>query len=513
VTASRAPDVVIVVLDCVRALDFADGATPVEGMPFLSSLRSEVATFPRAVSPSAWTIPSHASLFTGLYPWEHGMHLKSTLQLDASLPTIGTLLQREGYASFSLSANGFVSPEFGLTNGFQRAAWGAWWERFARVFSSRDKPPCSWTEAAPSAIVGPGANDPTGLPPAFQAVSRLVHPLVEDRDPFWMPLAINALNRTASGMIHPTEPYSLSLSPWIEATFDGWLRSQAPTTPVYSFINFLDAHEPYFTDPRRVTGPIDWWRYAALRMDKTRALAGTWKPTDREYRMIHRLYRDMIAQLDTRIGRIVTSLRENGRWENTLFVLTSDHGQAFGEHDFLFHGYRVWEPVLRIPLWVHFPGGAHAGARGTGWASLVDVAPTVLDALGQSAQRYPSAYPLAGLLDSPRGAPVLGISDGIHVRHVLESLCGPERLRFWDGPMVAAYEGDQKVIRDVWAERDSVYDLARDPGELNDLGPSGGSGSELLLGAARDAGRRLTAGPSSGQSPEVEERLRSWGYC
>jgi arylsulfatase A-like enzyme len=507
------PNVVVMVLDCVRAFDFPGGRSPVEATPFLRSLAPEMASFSRAVSPSAWTIPSHASLFSGLYPWEHGMHLKGTLQFDSSLPTIASMLQREGYASYSLSANGFISPEFGLTSGFQQAAWGAWWERFARVFSSRDRPPCTWSESTPLPVSGSAPNDPAGLPPAFQAVSRAVHPFVQDRDPFWMPLAINALNRTASGVVRPSEPYSLDLSPWIESAFSGWLAAQPSTQPVFGFINFLDAHEPYFTDPRRVTGPLEWWQYAALRMDKTRALAGTWNPTAREYRMIHRLYRDSIAQLDARIGRVVRSLRECGRWENTLFVLTSDHGQAFGEHDFLFHGYRVWEPVLRVPLWVHFPHGEHAGETSDSWASLIDVAPTVLEAVGLSPQAFPSAFPLTSLLQRPRPAPVVGIADGVHVRPVLESLCGPERLRFWDGPMVATYDGDRKVIRDVWGDRESVYDLSTDPDELNDLGDAAGSSVDGLRGLARDAGRRLTSTPAASQSPEVENRLRSWGYC
>lgn len=512
-SSSRNPDVVVVVLDCVRAFDFPDGRNPVEDAPFLRSLMPEVATFSRAVAPSAWTIPSHASLFSGLYPWEHGMHLKGSLQFDASLPTIGSLLRREGYASYSLSANGFISPEFGLTNGFQQAAWGAWWERFARVFSSRSVPPCTWSESTQPSAPDPNAPDHSGLPPAFRLVSRAVHPFVENRDPFWMPLAINALNRTASGVIRPDLPYSLDLSPWIESTFAGWLAAQSPSTPVFSFLNFLDAHEPYFTDPRRVTGPLEWWQYAALRMDKTRALAGTWRPTEREYRRMYRLYRDSLCQLDARIARVVRSLRETGRWENTLFVLTSDHGQAFGEHDFLFHGYRVWEPVLRIPLWVHFPGGEHGGARYDGWASLVDIAPTVLEAIGLSGSAFPSAYPLQGLAHGPRPAPVSGIADGIHVRHVLEALCGPERLRYWDGPMVATYDGDTKVIRDVWANTESVYDLASDPDEGDDLGRSAGSAADPLRALAREYGRRLTSGPAATQSPEVEERLRSWGYC
>ncbi|MCI4351653.1 MAG: sulfatase-like hydrolase/transferase, partial [Thermoplasmata archaeon] len=68
-------------MDCVRARDFPGGPEPVTGMPTVEALAKESVQFPRAVSPAPWTIPSHASLFTGLYPWEHGVTMVGEVAL------------------------------------------------------------------------------------------------------------------------------------------------------------------------------------------------------------------------------------------------------------------------------------------------------------------------------------------------------------------------------------------------------------------------------------------------
>ncbi|MCI4366576.1 MAG: sulfatase-like hydrolase/transferase, partial [Thermoplasmata archaeon] len=78
------PDLLVVVLDCVRALDFAGGPEAVTPMPFSESLLRESIRFPKAAATAPWTIPSHASIFTGMYPWENGVHMLKELRLDPS---------------------------------------------------------------------------------------------------------------------------------------------------------------------------------------------------------------------------------------------------------------------------------------------------------------------------------------------------------------------------------------------------------------------------------------------
>src|SRR5215469_5335127 len=111
------PDLLLVVLDCVRAWDFPGGRSAIGPMPFVEGFRRESIHFPRAASVAHWTVPAHASMFTGLYPWEHGVHAKGKLKLDPSIPTVAGHLRDAGYRTLCLSANGLVSPGLGLTNG------------------------------------------------------------------------------------------------------------------------------------------------------------------------------------------------------------------------------------------------------------------------------------------------------------------------------------------------------------------------------------------------------------
>ncbi|MCI4330731.1 MAG: sulfatase-like hydrolase/transferase [Thermoplasmata archaeon] len=490
-------DVLVVVLDCVRAEDFAGGLTPVGGMPFVEQLQRESVAFPRATAPSPWTIPSHASLFTGLYPWQHGVHMKAALNLDTSLPTIPSLLHRQGYSTVSVSSNGFICPEFGLTAGFDASAWGDWWEKFLRLPES---------ELPPRAVNFPRTQDlPTG---SFW--NSLESPV---RYANRFPLLLNAGSHLASRILRPDAPFQPVVSPWIEPTVRGWVASQPAQTPLFCFVNLYDAHEPYLTEPSGLRGSRAIREYARLRMDRTSLLTGHWTPSPWEFDRLHELYRDMIRRMDVRIRALVDAFKDAGRWDRTLMILTSDHGQAFGEHGFLFHGYRVWEPLLRIPLWMRLPGGVAGGTQAKGWASLIDVAPTAMLAAGLSPEGFPSAVPLPDLIDRPRPEPVYSMADGVHVRKVLARMCPPERVDYWDTPFIAGYSDDRKMIFNISRETAELFDLVKDPREMNDTFAAHRGEVGPMFEGAREAGRQLLGKGGGSQSQSVEDRLRSWGYC
>ncbi|MCI4340719.1 MAG: sulfatase-like hydrolase/transferase, partial [Thermoplasmata archaeon] len=134
------PNVLVIVMDCVRAPEFSVGSETLSGMPYCTGLARESIDFRRAVAPASWTIPSHASLFTGLYPWDHRLHSRGAPQLPAGLPDLAASLSASGYRTASFSSNPFVSDLSGLTRGFETAAWGGWWERYARHLRL-DRPP------------------------------------------------------------------------------------------------------------------------------------------------------------------------------------------------------------------------------------------------------------------------------------------------------------------------------------------------------------------------------------
>ncbi|MDE1820204.1 MAG: sulfatase [Euryarchaeota archaeon] len=498
------PNLLIVVLDAQRASDFPGGSQAVEGMPFLRGLRRECWVFPRAVSPATWTIPSHASLFTGLYPWEHGTHGKGTLRLPSEVPTLSSMLGREGYRTGIFSANPFLGDDYGLARGFERAAWGSWWEHLLRWPS--ETPPFMKTQATAGAR-------PVGRDISVDPLRRTLGPLLPrinhhlDRFPFML----DAGGRLALKVRRPATPWGLQISPWIEPTLERWISEGPAETPFFAVLNLLETHEPYFPDPTGLGGLADWWRALSVRQDGVSQFADRWRPSSEEMDRLHTMYRGMVRLMDRRLERVVEALRRSRKWDRTWLVITSDHGQGFGEEGNYFHFHGISEGLVRVPLWVRPADGTGDGRASRGLASLVDVAPTLLQAAGApSTARFASAVDLGGLLDRDRDGPVYCVDDGLVWDHMFRWVRPSDRVEF-DRARVAAYRGRLRVVVAEGGSAPQVDDVDRDPLHPASIRP----GSEPMAGemerAAREVLSRLTRSVSGAMGAD-ERRLRSWGY-
>ncbi len=249
--------------------------------------------------------------------------------------------------------------------------------------------------------------------------------------------------------------------------------------PWFAFLHFFDPHWDYeppapfdamFTDPA-YDGPIDGTQNS---MAPYRAPSQPMPAPD--LRQLIALYDGEIAYVDAQIGRLLTELGRRGLLENTIIVVTADHGEEFKEHGLLGHGHSLHGEQMRIPLVMWGPLGSRAGRRSDELCSLVDVAPTLLALAG--ADRLPET---AGtdLLDGnvPEDRVVYG-----------------ETIRFGN-EMRAANLGHAKAISYLQGDRRVFYDLAADPGERTALpeDPSGGALSTALddYTLASDAGWHL----------------------
>ncbi|MCI4324417.1 MAG: sulfatase-like hydrolase/transferase [Thermoplasmata archaeon] len=495
-TGRDRPDLLLVVLDCVRASDFPGGAEAVGPTPFLDRLRKESVDYPKAASVAHWTVPAHASMFTGMYPWEHGVHAKGLLKLDAHGQSVGALLQSSGYHTMSISANGLISPALGLVDGIDRSAWGV--SLFHR-FGNGVVPPKGSESAAAGAPVPP----PRHMSPIayWTAVMLARYPGTWD-----LPTRLMMLLR------HRSDGARARLANWLEPTAGRWLKEAPQDRPLYCFVNLLDAHEPYLAEPEVVRTLRAWWAYARTRQDRLGWVTGKWKPTPTEFELLHELYRAMVLSLDRRVEAVVNAFQAAGRWDNTTMILTSDHGQAFGEHSALFHILGVDEPEIRVPMSVRYAGRRHAGASAEGWASLIDVYATLLAEGRVAMPPRPSApVSLETLIDQPRSAPVYAMSDGL-VHDSDRNQVPSERREKIDRLLVAAYEGDFKIVHDPVTDEIRAYRHREDPGETNDVAATHGPELAALAEGAREIGRRILSGPESQVPTDVEERLRSWGY-
>ncbi len=493
--SGRPPDILLVVLDCARADRFDAALADTPGLPFLRSLRPEVLEFAAAVSPGSWTVPGHASLFTGLYPWDHGAHSRTGPRLLPGPETIAEALGRAGYRTALFSGNAYVQSATGLSRGFEKAVWGGAREFFLR-FEGADRPSSPDLGAA-----GPvhDLSHESAAPSPFRqfAIDAL------SRAPaFW-----DGLNRVGGKMRGTSGETARSVCPWIEPELERWLASQPAEAPVFVFVNLIEAHEPYLADAGFEVGAKRWLGYAGARQDSVLWVQGRWKPSSAELASSRRSYAHAYRTLDRRVERIVGAFSRHRRWEESLFVLTSDHGQAFLEGETIYHRFRLDEPITRIPLWVRAPGGAPRGVR-TDWASLVDIPRTLAGLVGRPSFGDPTARSLVEPGDPER--PVYALTDGIRAAEIPRAPA--EWRRFLDRLEVAAYRGTLKALAHedgaVEAFRIAVPDGGIAPSrpepspEVTELG-------ELARRALELAQARIASQPYHGS---VEGRIAGWGY-
>ena len=266
---------------------------------------------------------------------------------------------------------------------------------------------------------------------------------------------------------------------------EGWLAANSDR-PFFVFVHLFDLHQPY--DP-----PARFERLAAKSE-----------------------YDAELAYVDDSLGAFFTFLSEKGIYQRTLLVLLSDHGESLGEHGEHTHGFFIYQSTLHVPLIIHWPTSGLSSARGTDLsqaaptayparvnspAGLVDVAPTVLQALGIT---RPSSFAGRSLIPLLHGA-------ANAEREVYgESTYGHDKFGW--AALGSLRIGDYKFIQ---APKPELYNLAQNPGETHNLYSTDKSlalsYSDRLAGF-RARYRAQTSNAGNPVSPEVLERLRSLGY-
>lgn len=401
---AEAPNVLLLVLDTVRAFNLSAYGYRLPTTPVLEVLSARGVRFGRAYSTAPWTLPSHASMFTGR--WGHEMPASWQTPLDAADSTLAEVLAGRGYRTGAVVANlAYTSRWTGLDRGF--AHYAAHEVSLAQVLR-------------------------TG------AFTRKLY----NTRPF-------------SGLLPPAwRDYRRKTAREANDALLGWL-DRTPERPFFAFVNYLDAHEPYLP-----MAPFDSVFLEATYPPLPPAAHGGEYKDDRPREM--RPYDQAIAYLDAEIGRLLGALAERGLLENTLVIVTSDHGEEFGEHGFYGHGHTLYQAALAVPLIMTWPGQVPGGIVVEGRVSLRDLPQTVLD--------------LAGL---PGGNPFPGRS---LARFWQTETPAPDTLMVgtrwarnrpsWDetsrGDLQGLITGDWAFQRNVDL-RGSLYRLEQDSAEIHDL--------------------------------------------
>jgi len=336
------PNLVLVSIDSLRPDHLGCYGYGRPTSPFLDSLAEGGVRFENAVSTTSWTLPSHASLFTGLLGPTHGV-VDNGLALSEDHRTLAELLKEAGYHTAGFFGGPYLHPTFGLAQGFD-------------VYEScmTTTPDSAGDEAvrdSASAPDGPSHHDVTG-PRTREEVAR------------W------ADGRSAAGS---EEPFFLFLHLW-----DVHYDFEAP-----------EEFEALFVDPD-YSGPADGrlMSNALIRPGMNRE----------DLAHVLALYDAEIRFTDHVLEGIFADLEERGLLEDTLVVVTADHGEEFFEHGQKGHNKSLFDEVLRIPLLVSWPGQLDGGRVVEDQVQLVDLMPTLLGFAGAGAGVVGQGRDLAPLL-------------------------------------------------------------------------------------------------------------------
>jgi arylsulfatase A-like enzyme len=490
------PDLILVVLDTLPARTAGLEREP-SRMPTFARLAAGGAWFRHAVSNSPWTYPAHGSLFTGLYPSEHGMEIHRhhdewdrererpdgglSAQLATKSPAarpdmasrwLPNLLAQARYTTVMASNNPWISRVGGFQFGFSR------YRDFLVLMPGWV--PHRLTLALPR---------PLRRSKLVRTLGRGSYHLwqsLRGHDDFGAERAVQALER--------------------------WLPARDPHRPLFLFVNLIEAHAPYLSPAvghLARSHPLDAARAVVLSEARFTIhynlglLEGAW--TRAAVLMQRRMQERAAAYLDQVLARILAAAKSR---RDAIVIVTSDHGEAFGEAGYLTHGESLIEPVLHVPLVVAGPGIAPVEQRDT-----VDLRRVYSTVLQLARSEVPGGAP-PGLFE-PSTQPVVAERDRTEFPEWVPP-DAPRRAEL-SARMRAVYRDPFKLV--IRGDQIALHDLATDPTETRDLA------AELphVVEELRRALPEWPAGPADGTRPpspgltaqeeaELAQHLEALGY-
>lgn len=407
------PNVLLIVLDTARADRFPWHGYDRPTAPRLAELARDGAVYTQAWSPGPWTVPAHASLFTGQYPSLHRTDCGS-LRLPDEATTLAETLRAGGYRTIGYTANPWIGKGYNFNQGFD-----------TYVETWRDVPERS---------------EDTGAAITNERVIRWLRWRQDHREARRQPFFLFINYFEPHLPYHPPEP---------ERT-----RLIGPAA-----------------DPRRVA------RLARLsHPDEMRFIMGISDLDAADLALLNALYDGEIAYTDRRTGEVLDVLRALGILDDTVVAVAGDHGENIGEHGMMDHKLSVHDTLLHVPLLVRYPRRVTAGQVIATPVQMHDLHPTILALAGVPAPAgVPiEALPLpgtgvAGAGRDPAG-PIVAefVGPPVEFLEVLEGLFPGQDLSRFDRKLVALRQGGWKIH---WGSdgRHALFHVAEDPGETHDL--------------------------------------------
>jgi arylsulfatase A-like enzyme len=326
------PNILWIVIDTLRADHLSCYGYHRDTTPNIDRIAAEGVLFENAFTTAPWSLPSYASMLTGLYSSKHGADAEH-IYLDERFDTVAEVLAKQGYRTF------------------------------ASCIGSR------W------------ANRLTNLDQGFEMFQNRRGGVLTLNN---SELLINGILRMVRGFVGTMESAQET-----NAVVKKWIsRCVKEGCPFFGFVLYLEPHfpyvipEPYFSlwlggqtiNPKVKEALLNPYPYEYLRDNL--------KVTSQELEILKALYDGCISYVDFRVNQLVSYLKEEGILDNTLLIITSDHGENFGDHDLMSHCFSLHDTLIRVPLILRYPKVFPQGLRIKRQVQTVDIFPTILQILG-----------------------------------------------------------------------------------------------------------------------------------
>jgi len=458
------PNIILITLDTVRADHLSLYGYKRDTTPNLKKFSEEGVLYTYAVAPGCGTLTTHASIFTGLYVKRHGAYCDFPQYphgrpLADRFHTVAEIFSEKDYLTLGIVANyAYLSYYFGLDQGFQH-------------YDQRS--PVPFLAETQSYYLRQGVRNILTC--------------------FASPSDFDQLYRRAEDIN--------------QEVFTLLEKLKKNDIPFFLFINYMDAHSPYIPPPPfdkfypgKISKKFTMARYREIRKE---VLKFEHRVAEEERNHLVSQYDGGITYIDFQIGKLITRLKDLGLYENCLIIITSDHGEAFGERNLFQHGVSVYQDQIYVPLIIKYPNISR-GVVVNEPVSLCDLMPTILDILG---------YGIPGDID---GQSLLRLKHS-GSREVISESYTSGSLREWHLRFRrverAIFSGQFKFISSTAGKRE-LYDLSKDPDEKENLyNGNGGISKELEVTLNRWLSEvREESGSPVKLDKEALDRLKSLGY-
>jgi arylsulfatase A-like enzyme len=469
------PNIILLVIDSLRASNLSCYGYFRKTTPTIDAIAEQGTLFEQAISVGCWTLPVHASLFTGLYPINHGVTISKDA-LPEGFATLPRRLRELGYQTASFSNNAYISGITRLTQGF-------------------DFVEDVWQQSNPRGVRRTKMGQ---LIKYVERFGRATEPVI------YVLRRLQKMRAVLKRKQNKKDKGARLTNEKIRA----WLKEgRNPDKPFFAFVNYMEPHLPY-------NPPSPYNRFFMSRRNSPSRVGQSGKnsnapKTDNDQRrweeieVLRALYDGEVRYLDDRIADLVDFVKSMGILDDTVIIITSDHGDSLGEHDHFGHRMALYEQLVHVPLIIRYPTCFEAGGRVSQHVSLIDLYPTILEMAGVEGD-VATANSFYNLINPP---------DFDRRPFIVAENTAPKSQNSVVARMIRT-----DCHKFIWKsdQNHELYDLNRDPEELHNLAEAEPQIlQEMQVHLAnwiQSVGDlRLEVGIAE-YEPAVLERLRALGY-